>query len=403
MRSGGPGGKDSAPSPVSATRGWRLPAGVAGLRVLAFSDWYTPLASGGAERAAWEVYRRLGQAGAVVRVVSFAHGPPHRDPGVDVRVIKGLDLSRVAGAYLAPAPGAFAAARAELDSFRPHVLHANTLHYTGSLAAAMTARRRRVPLATTMQLGPVDHLPPVTRWFAARYDRTAGRYILRRSDRVLAVSEAVRSHAVALGADPRIVELVPNGVDHHRFRPAPRESGVDLHVVAVGRLTANKGPQLLVDAAAALHADGHAFRLTFVGDGPLRRKLEARVLHLGLDGRIRFAGLVADPERWYAEADVVVRPSFTEGLSLAVIEGMAAGRCNVVSDIAANVELITDRVNGLTFRCGDVADLVRALAGALDDAEARAAMGRRAAAHALEYSWDRMAALTANAMVALAR
>ena len=59
---------------------------------------------------AWQVYRRLGAAGAHVRVVSAAHGAPHDDPNVEVDVVRGLDLSGLAGGYLAPAPGAFRAA-----------------------------------------------------------------------------------------------------------------------------------------------------------------------------------------------------------------------------------------------------------------------------------------------------
>ncbi len=380
-----------------------MPADLAGLRVLGFSDWYTPAASGGAERAAWEVYRRLGEAGVAVRVVSVAHGPPHQDPGVDVRVIRGIDLTRLAGAYLAPAPSAFAAARDELRRFRPDVLHVSTLHYTGCFAAARIASRRGIPLVTTMQLGPVDHLPRVTRWLAGRYDGTVGRYILRRSDQVLAVSEAVRRHAVALGADPARISLAPNGVDHERFRQPPLRPAEEPLVISVGRLLANKGPQLLLEAAAGLCAAGYRFRLAFVGDGPLRARLEERVSQLGLGKIVTFTGHVARPERWYADADIVVRPSFTEGLALAVIEAMAAGRCNIVSDIAANAELIDNGKNGLTFRCGSVEDLGRVLASAVADPGRRAALGRQAAQDAVQYSWERMAALTGESLLSSVR
>ena len=379
-----------------------MPTRLDGLRVLAFSDWYTPAASGGAERAAWEVYRRLGQAGVAVRVVSFAHGLPHQDTGVEVREIGGIDLTRLAGAYLAPAPSAFAAVRAEMRTFRPDVLHASTLHYTGCLAAARTADRTAVPLVTTMQLGPLDHLPAVTRWLGARYDATVGRYILRRSARVLAVSEAVRRHAVALGADPAAVDLAPNGVEHERFRMPPMEPADEPLVISVGRLLANKGPQLLVEAAVRLRAEGRRFRLAFVGDGPLRAQLETRVAETGLREVVSFPGHVAQPERWYRKADIVVRPSFTEGLPLAVIEAMAAGRCNIVSDIAANLELIDGASNGLTFRCGDAGDLARALAVALADPARRVAFGRQAARDSLQYSWERMAAVTGGALLSVA-
>lgn len=376
-----------------------VPAEIDGLRVLAFCDWYSPAASGGAERAAWEVYRRLGAAGAAVRVVSAAHGPPHRDPGVAVDVIRGLDLSSIVGGYLAPAPAAFPAARRAAAEHRPDVVHANTIHYTGSIAAAWVAARRGLPLVVTAQLGSLDHLPGATQRLAAAYERVVGGYIFRRATHVLAVSRSAGDHAVHLGARPEQVSLAPNGADHARFTMAPLSAGDDPLVVVVGRLTANKGPDLVVEAAGRLAAAGERFRLAFVGDGPMRRSLEERSDALGLRDRVEFAGQVADVERWMERAEIVVRASYTEGLALAVIEGMVAGRCNVVSDIPPNLELIRDGHNGLTFRSGDAADLARVLQASLRDPASRERLGRQAHADAQPYTWDNMAALHARAFL----
>ncbi len=111
--------------------------------------------------------------------------------------------------------------------------------------------------------------------------------------------------------------------------------------------------------------------MVFVGDGPMRAGLEARARELGLD-RVTFTGQVAAVEDWLRRAEIVVRSSYSEGLALAVLEAMAAGRCNVVSDIAPNRELIEDGVTGLVFRCGDPADLAQALRRVILDPEERA-------------------------------
>lgn len=376
-----------------------MPEAIAGVRVLAFCDWYTPMASGGAERAAWEVYRRLGVAGARIQVVSAAHGPPHRDPGVEVRTVRALDLSAVAGGYLAPAPAVFAAGRRAMAALRPHAVHVNTIHYTGCIAGARIAARTGLPLVVTCQLGPLDHLPGATRRLATAYERVVGRYILRRAARVLAVSDAAAGHAVALGARPDVVSKAPNGADHDRFDVAPLSAGPEPLVIAVGRLTTNKGPDLLVEAAGVLAEEGHRFRLAFVGDGPLRPRLEGRARTLGLADRVDFTGQVPDVERWMEKAEIVVRASYTEGLALAVLEGMAAGRCNVVSDIPANRELISNGQNGLTFRAGDAADLTRVLRTAIADGSLRERLGMRARADAAPFTWDNMAALHAEALL----
>jgi glycosyltransferase involved in cell wall biosynthesis len=373
-----------------------------GLRVLGFCDWYTPKASGGAERAAWEIYRRLGAAGAEIRVVSAAHGAPHTDPGVGVRVVRGIDLTKLVGGYVAPAPGAFRAGLDEVRRHRPQVLHANTIHHTGTAAAAWLAARTGLPLVVTAQLGPLDHLPARTQLPGNAYERTVGRYILKRATRVLAVSEAARAHAIFRGAAPDLVSLAPNGVDHTRFGIEPIVADGAPTVMAIGRLLDNKGPDLLVEAAGILAREGLAFDVVFVGDGPLRAELEARVRELGITERVLFTGQVTNVEEWLPRADIVVRSSYTEGLALAIIEAMAAGRCNVVSDIPPNRELITDGETGLTFRSGDAGDLARALRRAIDDPRERTRLARAGQAASAAYTWDRMAALHASAFADVA-
>jgi glycosyltransferase involved in cell wall biosynthesis len=372
-------------------------ADVAGMRILGFCDWYTPLASGGAERAAWEIYRRLGAAGADVRVVSATHGPPHEDPGVSVREVRGLDLTKLIGGYFAPSPGSFPAARRELAAQRSQVLHANTIHHTGSAAAAWISRRTGVPLVVTAQLGSLDHMPARARVPGNAYERTVGAFVLRRASRVLAVSEAVREHVIARGADPERVSVAPNGVDHERFGMQPITPSGAPGVVAIGRLTDNKGPDLLVEAAGMLAAEGLEFSVTFVGDGPMRTSLTERVRELGVQDKVRFAGQVSDVEAWLERSQIVVRPSYTEGLALAILEAMAAGRCNVVSDIPPNRELIDDGRTGLTFRSGDAADLAETLRRVIAEPQLRAELARAAQTASAAYTWERMAALHADA------
>jgi len=386
----------------SATPAFVMPPALRGLRVLGACDNYTADSSGGAEKAAHEIYRRLGAAGGDLRVLSVPHGPPYDDEGVRVVVARGLDLSRLVGGYLGVSPETFVLAGRERRSFEPQALHANTIHYNASIALARLAARHRLPLVLTAQVGPMNELPFTTRMSAGAYERTVGRYIVKRSTRVLAVSETVRAHMIDLGADPERVTVVENGVDHDRFASAPLGVSADPLVLSVGRLVDNKGPQLLVEAAVLLAARGRCPRICFLGDGPLRDGLERRVADAGIADRVRFEGQVRDVERWMAEGDIVVRPSFTEGLPLAVLEAMSAGRCNIVSDIPPNRELIEDGANGLTFLAGDAAHLADRLALAVGDGPLRlrlAAAGREAS---LGRSWDRMAVETAEVLVAVA-
>lgn len=372
-----------------------------GLRILGACDNYTASSSGGAEKAAHEIYMRLGAAGAAVRVVSVPHGPVYDDPGVEIAPARGLDLSRFAGGYLCVSPDVFRVASRELAAFRPDVLHANTIHYNGCIALARLARKHSLPFVLTAQVGPLDQMPFVTRALATAYDRSIGRYIARRATKILAVSETVRSHMISLGARQDRVDVVENGVDHARFACDPMADDDDPLVLAVGRVVDNKGPQLLVDAAIELAGRMRVPRIGFLGDGPLRVELEARVKAAGLADRITFHGQVRDVERWMAQAQIVVRPSFTEGLPLAVLEAMSAGRLNIVSDIAPNKELIADGENGMTFRTGDSHSLAAALERAVTDQTLRHRLALEGRRTSLTRSWDRMAAETASTLTAL--
>jgi glycosyltransferase involved in cell wall biosynthesis len=215
------------------------------------------------------------------------------------------------------------------------------------------------------------------------------------------VSESVRTHVIGLGAARSKVTVSPNGVDHERFGLPRVSANDDPLVVSIGRLLHNKGSHLLVEAVGELRRAGTACRVVFVGDGPMRSKLESRVDELGVRDLVQFVGHVRDPEAWLAKAAIVVRASFTEGLSLAIIEAMAAGRCNIVSDIAPNRELITDQTNGLLFRCGDAGDLARALRAAVTDGALRERMARQAQLDSEQYTWDRAAALHAEALLSV--
>ncbi len=371
--------------------------------MLGASDNYTPSSSGGAEKAAHEIYLRLGRAGADVKVLSVPHGEPYADPGVQVVAVPGIDLSGLIGGYFCVSPKSFSRAAREVVEHRPQVLHANTIHYNSSVALAHLASRHRLPFVLTAQLGPVTEMPFATRMSGAAYERTVGRYVVRRATRILAVSRTVRAHMIDLGANPANVTVVENGVDHHRFQAEPLDPfDHDPLVLAIGRLVDNKGPQLLVAAAERLAASGRCPRIGFLGDGPMRSELEETVRRAGIQNRVQFHGQVADVERWLASASIVVRPSFTEGLPLAVLEAMAAGRCNIVSAIPPNLELVEHEVNGLAFRPGDVADLAAQLDRAVADGELRAKLGEAGLVSSGARSWDRMAAETASVMVDLA-
>ena len=225
-----------------------------------------------------------------------------------------------------------------------------------------------------------------TRALTHVYEASFGRYILRRCTRIISIAPSVREHVLELGVAPGLIDDVPNGVDHERFHAAaaPHADGPPL-LMFVGRHMPNKGPQLFIEALGRLRDMGVPFRAELLSSGPMRPRLEARTRALRLEGSVVFRGHVADVAEEMRRADVIVRPSFSEGMPLSLLEAMATRVSLVVSDIAGNNDLIRDGENGL-FVERDVADIAATLARLRDDADLRAQLGR-AARQAVE-AWD---------------
>jgi glycosyltransferase involved in cell wall biosynthesis len=313
---------------------------------------------------------------------------------LQVRVIPSLELAGPLGIQASFAPSLFLKLRTLANDFRPDVLHANTVFFQTSLAAALVARVTGVPLVTTVHVGGLDLLPQPARLLGTAYERTVGRFILSLSARIIAVGPSVRQHLVRLGTSADRIVVVHNGVDLHRFWPRHEMVRNDPPVIAfIARLIVNKGPDTFLTALLQLRREGVDFRAVFIGDGPLRRKLEQRALPLG--SAVQFLGQQPDVAPHLRQSDLLVRPSLTEGLPLGVLEAMASRVCVIASDIAGNRDLITHGRNGVLFAIDDPTRLADAIRELLRDSARRAELARAGYETAQPYGWDAVVARTA--------
>lgn len=377
------------------------------MRVLAFCDHLSATSSGGAERVAAEVHARLARdAGMDVTVLAVLR-PGHEPaavPGVRVLPVEGRDLSRMVGAELLVARGLGRTARELYRRLRPDVLHANGLHFHGSAVAAQLARSTGTPLVTTAHLGDLSALSPRLRAGATVWDATVGSYIVRSSRAVVAVSQAVATHVMRLGADHERLHVALNGIDHDVYSAAGRSpvgSHEELRAVFVGRLIANKGPAIALHAVADARSSGRDIRLSMLGDGPLRPSLQALAADLGLAESVTFHGHVHDVAAHLRHADVLLRPSFTEGLPLAVLEGMACGLPVICSTVDGNTEVVRHGGNGWHTRPGSATDVAEALVALCDDRERLRRLATGAVAVAAQHSWERSAKVHTTALHAV--
>jgi len=244
--------------------------------------------------------------------------------------------------------------------FRPDVVYAHFLVPAGAIAALAS----RAPLVVTA------HGRDVRNVGAIAGVRTVTRVTIRRATAVIAVSDYLRRELEAVVPEARgKTEVIDSGVDLGRFRVEPAPEG-EPAFLCLGALSERKNVVRLADAFAGL--DGGT--LTFVGDGPLRPRLE---------GRERVGVLPPVPHdeipALIARARVVCQPSLVEPLGQALLEAMACGRSVVATRIGGPPEFVPPEA-GVLVDPLDVEAITAALAAAAElpcpNPAAREAAGR---------------------------
>jgi colanic acid/amylovoran biosynthesis glycosyltransferase len=273
-----------------------------------------------------------------------------------------------------------------LRPFAPVLVHA---HFgPDGLLALPLASALGVPLVTTLH--GYDVSLTRTRLLSSgslswiRYAMLKRR-LAERGALFLAVSEALRSRALAAGFPPERTIVHYNGIDLDRFRPAAAspEPGLILHV---GRLVEKKGTTLLIRALAEMRRDGTKARLVIVGDGPLRPRLAAQAQSLGVGEHVEFLGSQPpeDVARWMRRAWLLAAPSRTaadgdsEGLPTVLLEAAASGLPAIGSDHSGIPEAIVDGRSGYVVPEGEVAPLALRIAELLGSVPLRSAMAAEA-------------------------
>ena len=225
---------------------------------------------------------------------------------------------------------------------------------------------------------------------------------VRRAAAIIAISDFTRRDVVErLGVPDERVHVVRLGLDHERFRPVPWRMLDQPYVLFVGSEHPRKNLVTLLRAFRALKAAGAPPELKLVkvgaAGGPeaaFRKRTEAAIRRLGLEGEVVFAERVPDAELpgWYSGARCLVLPSLYEGFGLPPLEAMACGCPAIVSSAGALPEVVADA--GIVVPPPDDVELARALRAVLEDGELAQRLIDRGLARASRFDWDLTAART---------
>ena len=327
--------------------------------------------AGGAERLVLEYAQHLDRATYEVTVASCVEDGELRSlieaTGVDVYTSsRKTQRGRI---------GAFIALWKFVNTKKPAIIHS---HLISSDVFAFVYTRFHKATRWVTTLHNVEHNRPW--WY-----HLVWRMILLHADQVIAVSSAVATYAketFRLPADH--IHLVLNGIDLKRWMhtaKAPLFTQTPLQLATIGRFETQKGHTFLFDALAQIRDIDWQYH-TF-GDGSLRDALVQQAEDLGIADRIVWHGIVSDLPDALRHIDVVVQPSLWEGLSLTVMEAMAAGRVLLTTTPAA-AELATHGETAYVVPEAHADALADALRHIHDDNRAAA----RIAAAGKKYAWD---------------
>ena len=259
--------------------------------------------------------------------------------------------------------------------------------FPDGVAASWLARMLGIPYAIKVHGSDLN----VQANYALRRRQIASAF--RHTGAVVAVSAALATKAVELGADPARVHVLYNGVDPTRFQPGSRRAArqrlqlpvaVKL-VLYVGNLKITKGCVDLLESFPAVSAAHHEAHLVFVGEGSARSALCGRIETLGVHARAHVVGARPHAELadWFRAADVLCLPSYAEGVPNVVLEAMASGTPIVATRVGGIPEVVPDYA-GILVPAHDTPALARALACALN----RDWDTARIVAHGREFDWE---------------
>lgn len=263
---------------------------------------------------------------------------------------------------------------------------------TTNVLTLLATRGMGVPVVVSERTDP-NHFP-IGRAYGA----------LRRWLYPAAQAVIVQTEAAARFFSRKIRErthVIPNPV-----LPAPAKPPAtpQVKIVALGRLSREKGFDLLIEAFASVACEWPEWSLEIWGEGPERSALEKLVMEAGISGRVRLPGSTQAPLSVLRAASLFVLPSRVEGFPNALLEAMAAGLPVLAADCRSGPgEIVRDGVDGLLVAPGDAAALAEGIRRLLGDSALRARLAARAPEVVGRFALDRVVALWDATLVEASR
>jgi glycosyltransferase involved in cell wall biosynthesis len=301
--------------------------------IVQISSYYPPHL-GGMENVAAQIAGGFAEKGYSVSVYTSDRGytlSAVLDGNVPVHYLKSIEFAHT--------PILFTLFFRLLALPRHSLIHLHVAHAFSPEIVYMISRLRRIPYIAHIHLD-VDPSGPLG-FLLETYKKRCLKRVLRSAAKIICLSEAQKGLIAAKYALPlESLVVIPNGVAEIYFTGEKDQENAVPHLLFVGRLVAQKNLALLIEAIANMQT---SVFLDIVGEGELRESIEAllqkhNLQNVKLHGKKTGAALI----ELYRSADLFLLPSLKEGVSLAMLEALAAGLPVVASDVPELREILAD-------------------------------------------------------------
>jgi glycosyltransferase involved in cell wall biosynthesis len=218
------------------------------------------------------------------------------------------------------------------------------------------------------------------------------RFTISHTDSTTVVSKAIFQHILEIGGASEKVSVLSMGVDaKYLFVPDNAEPRSQHEMLYVGRLTSEKGIELLVKAMPEILSKLPEITLTVIGKGPLELHLRSLCQSLKIAQNVQFVGPVPNDQlpKFFKRATLCVLPSNTEGFGLVCAEALACECPVLASDIPALREIVHHQKTGRLFRKNDIDALVEGVLTMMNDEKLRKQLGHAGRMQILtSHDWE---------------
>ncbi len=359
------------------------------MRLLMFTPYYPPHI-GGLESHAYEFSLHMAEHGHEITIVTFhipSHSPSHEQTGKNITIIR-LPAFEITPGY--PIPKFWLSVyRHQMQMIKKYhydVVCSRTRFFISSLMALIVAKRKRLPyLHIEHGSDFVQHSNFIIRTIARLCDMTIGKTVILSANAVVANSVASAIFVQKLTNNKVQPSVIYRGVEKDRlYTIAPNTSYRTAHkdkviIGFIGRLMAGKGVADLLVALSRIKKSNIVCLI--IGDGPQKSQLMSQAKELGLMGsHVLFLGEKPPQEAIsiLKIADIIVNPSYTEGLPTSVTEAALCHKAIIATNVGGTSEIITHNKSGLLYNPGDITTLASLLTMLVNNPGMRHDLGTKA-------------------------